>query len=74
MEAKDAVVIQTGFHEELDAAKETFDTLDGKFALLETTTAGWKRTICFLLCMLLLLHHQKRCRQSEYRLLKDTRP
>jgi MutS domain III len=74
MEAKDAVVIQTGFHEELDAAKETFDTLDGKFALLETTTAGWKRTICFLLCMLLLLRHQKRCRQSEYRLLKDTRP
>jgi hypothetical protein len=31
MEARDTVVIQTGFHEELDAAKETFDNLDGKF-------------------------------------------
>lgn len=73
MEAKDAVVIQTGFHEELDAAKETFNNLDGKFTLLETT-AVWKRTACFLLYVLLFLRHQKHCRQSEHRLLKHTRP
>ena len=30
IEEKDTVVIQAGFHEELDAAKQTFDNLDGK--------------------------------------------
>lgn len=29
MDAKDSVVIHHGFHEELDNAKESFDTLDG---------------------------------------------
>lgn len=30
-EEKDTVVIQTGFHEDLDAAKQTFENLDGTF-------------------------------------------
>ena len=29
LESKDTVVVQTGFHEELDAAKTTYDHLDG---------------------------------------------
>ena len=31
IDAKDSVVIHHGFHEELDNAKESFDTLDGKY-------------------------------------------
>lgn len=32
-EARDRVAINYGFHEELDRAKETFETLDGEFSL-----------------------------------------
>jgi len=36
IEEKSTVVIQTGFHEDLDAAKQTFENLDGKYTLSRT--------------------------------------
>jgi DNA mismatch repair ATPase MutS len=72
MQVRDTVVIQTGFHEELDAAKETFDNLDSKFSLFQHNLRPGTHKVVSLTALLLFCH-QKHCRQSEHRLLKHTR-
>jgi hypothetical protein len=74
MQARDTVVIQTGFHEELDAAKETFDNLDSKFFAFSAQLTAGKAQPVVSLTVFLLYCHQKHCRHSECRLLKHTRP